>query len=161
MENINVYITVLHDSLSRKVDVVKEILKYTKEQNVILSSDDVDIDRFDDIISEKGILIKKLEELDNGFDTTFDRIKEELKNNKVMYKSQILEMQNFIRVITDMSVEIEFLEQSNKTMFADFLHGKRKEIRKFNVNNKIAASYNNNMPNQHQDWQSYFLDKKK
>ena len=161
MENINVYITVLHDSLSRKVDVVKEILKYTKEQNVILSSDDVDIDRFDDIISEKGILIKKLEELDNGFDTTFDRIKEELKNNKVMYKSQILEMQNFIRVITDMSVEIEFLEQSNKTMFADFLHGKRKEIRKFNVNNKIAASYNSNMPNQHQDWQSYFLDKKK
>ena len=161
MENINVYITVLHDSLSRKVDVVKEILKYTKEQNVILSSDDVDIDRFDDIISEKVILIKKLEELDNGFDTTFYRIKEELKNNKVMYKSQILEMQNFIRVITDMSVEIEFLEQSNKTMFADFLHGKRKEIRKFNVNNKIAASYNNNMPNQHQDWQSYFLDKKK
>ena len=128
MENINVYITVLHDSLSRKVDVVKEILKYTKEQNKILSSDDVDIDRFDDIISEKGILIKKLEELDNGFDTTFDRIKEELKNNKVMYKSQILEMQNFIRVITDMSVEIEFLEQSNKTMFADFLHGKRKLV---------------------------------
>lgn len=161
MENINVYITVLHDSLSRKVDVVKEILKYTKEQNKILSSDDVDVDRFDDIISEKGILINKLEELDNGFDTTFDRVKEELKNNKDMYKSQILEMQNYIRVITDMSVEIESLEQSNKTMFADFLHGKRKEIRKFNVNNKIAASYNSNMPHQHQDWQSYFLDKKK
>ena len=161
MENMNVYITVLHDSLSRKVDVVKEILKYTKEQNVILSSDDVDVDRFDDIISEKDVLIKKLEELDNGFDTTFDRVKEELKNNKSMYKSQILEMQNYIRVITDMSVEIESLEQSNKTIFADFLRGKRKEIRKFNVNNKIAASYNSNMPNQHQNWQSYFLDKKK
>lgn len=161
MENMNVYITVLHDSLSRKVDVVKEVLKYTKEQNVILSSDDVDVDRFDDIISEKDVLIKKLEELDNGFDTTFDRVKEELKNNKSMYKSQILEMQNYIRVITDMSVEIESLEQSNKTIFADFLRGKRKEIRKFNVNNKIAASYNSNMPNQHQNWQSYFLDKKK
>ncbi len=161
MENINVYITVLHDSLSRKVDVVKEILKYTKEQNVILSSDDVDIDRFDDIISEKDILIKKLEELDRGFDSTFDRVKDELKNNKEIYKSQILEMQNYIRVITDLSVEIESLEQSNKDMFADFLRGERKEIKKFNINNKIAASYNSNMPNQHQDWQSYFLDKKK
>lgn len=161
MENINVYITVLHDSLSRKVDVVKEILKYTKEQNVILSSDDVDIDRFDDIISEKDILIKKLEELDRGFDSTFDRVKDELKNNKEIYKSQILEMQNYIRVITDLSVEIESLEQSNKDMFADFLRGERKEIKKFNINNKIAASYNSNMPNQHQDWQSYFLYKKK
>ena len=161
MENMNVYIIVLHDSLSKKVDIVKKILKCTKEQNVILSSDEVNVDRFNDLISEKDILLKKLEELDNGFDTTFDRVKEELKNNKVMYKSQILEMQNYIRVITDMSVEIESLERSNKTMFADFLHGKRKEIRKFNVNNKIAASYNSNMPNQHQDWQSYFLDKKK
>ena len=161
MENMNVYIIVLHDSLSKKVDIVKKILKCTKEQNVILSSDEVNVDRFNDLISEKDILLKKLEELDNGFDTTFDRVKEELKNNKDMYKSQILEMQNYIRVITDMSVEIESLERSNKTMFADFLHGKRKEIRKFNVNNKIAASYNNNMPNQHQDWQSYFLDKKK
>mgnify|MGYP004567515025 CR=1 FL=1 len=161
MENINVYIIVLHDSLSKKVDIVKKILKCTKEQNVILSSDEVNVDRFNDLISEKDILLKKLEELDNGFDTTFDRVKEELKNNKDMYKSQILEMQNYIRVITDMSVEIESLERSNKTMFADFLHGKRKEIRKFNVNNKIAASYNSNMPNQHQDWQSYFLDKKK
>ena len=161
MENMNVYIIVLHDSLSKKVDIVKKILKCTKEQNVILSSDEVNVDRFNDLISEKDILLKKLEELDNGFDTTFDRVKEELKNNKDMYKSQILEMQNYIRVITDMSVEIESLERSNKTMFADFLHGKRKEIRKFNVNNKIAASYNSNMPNQHQDWQSYFLDKKK
>ena len=161
MENINVYITVLHDSLSRKVDVVKEILKYTKEQNVILSSDDVDIDRFDDIIGEKDVLLKKLEELDRGFDSTFDRVKDELKNNKEIYKSQILEMQNYIRVITDLSVEIESLEQSNKDMFADFLRGERKEIKKFNINNKIAASYNSNMPNQHQDWQSYFLDKKK
>ena len=161
MENMNVYIIVLHDSLSKKVDIVKKILKCTKEQNVILSSDEVNVDRFNDLISEKDILLKKLEELDNGFDTTFDRDKEELKNNKDMYKSQILEMQNYIRVITDMSVEIESLERSNKTMFADFLHGKRKEIRKFNVNNKIAASYNSNMPNQHQDWQSYFLDKKK
>lgn len=161
MDDINVYITVLHDSLLKKVDVVKKILKCTKEQNVILSSDNVDVSRFDDIISEKDIQIKELEKLDKGFDATFDRVKDELKNNKEAHKAQILEMQNYIRTITDISIEIESLEQSNKGMFADFLRGERKEIKKFNVNNKIAASYNSNMPNQHQNWQSYFLDKKK
>ena len=161
MENMNVYIIVLHDSLSKKVDIVKKILKCTKEQNVILSSDEVNVDRFNDLISEKDILLKKLEELDNGFDTTFDRVKEELKNNKDMYKSQILEMQNYIRVITDMSVELQGLEQSNKILFDKFLHKKRNEIKDFNKSNKTAASYYQNMSNQHQSWQSYFLDKKK
>ena len=161
MDNSSVFISVLHDSLSRKVEIVKEIIELTKEQSRILSAQDMDSDRFDDIIDEKGVRIDEMLEIDKGFNVTFERVRDILQNNKEEYRSQIIEMQNFIRVITDMSVEIEFLEQSNKTMFADFLHGKRKEIRKFNVNNKIAASYNNNMPNQHQDWQSYFLDKKK
>ena len=37
MENINVYITILSDSLRKKIDVLQNILDLTKEQGQILS----------------------------------------------------------------------------------------------------------------------------
>ena len=161
MDNSSVYISVLHDSLSRKVEIVKEILELTKEQSRILSAQDMDSDRFDDIIDEKGVRIDEMLEIDKGFNVTFERVRDILQNNKEEYRSQIIEMQNFIRVITDMSVELESLEQSNKNKFNEFLHNKRKEIKEFNQSNTTAASYYRNMSNQHQSWQTYFLDKKK
>lgn len=161
MDNSSVYISVLHDSLSRKVEIVKEILELTKEQSRILSAQDMDSDRFDDIIDEKGVRIDEMLEIDKGFNVTFERVRDILQNNKEEYRSQIIEMQNFIRVITDMSVELESLEQSNKIKFNEFLHNKRKEIKEFNQSNTTAASYYRNMSNQHQSWQTYFLDKKK
>lgn len=161
MDNSSVYITVLHDSLSRKVDIVKEILALTKEQKDILSSQEVDADRFDEIINEKGVRIDEILEIDKGFDTMFERVRSVLQTNKEAYRPQIMEMQNYIRVITDMSVELQGLEQSNKVLFDKFLYKKRHEIKDFNKSNKTAASYYQNMSNQHQSWQSYFLDKKK
>lgn len=161
MDNSSVYINVLHDSLSRKTDIVKEILELTKEQRDILSSQEIDADRFDEIIDEKGVRINEISEIDKGFDTMFERVRSVLQTDKEAYKPQIIEMQNYIRVITDMSIELQSLEQSNKVLFDKFLHKKRSEIKDFNKSNKTAASYYQNMSNQHQSWQSYFLDKKK
>lgn len=161
MDNSSVYVTVLHDSLARKVDIVKEILELTKEQKEILSAPEMDSDRFDDITDKKGARIEEILEIDKGFDSVFGRVQDELKSNKEEYRIQIIEMQNYIRVITDMSIELESLEQSNKLKFDEFVHKKRSEIKDFNVNNRTASSYYKNMSNQHQSWQTYFLDKKR
>ena len=104
MDNSSVYITVLHDSLSRKADIVKEILTLTKEQRDILSSQEVDADRFDEIIDEKGARIDEILEIDKGFDAMFERVRSVIQTNKEAYRPQIVEMQNYIREITDMSV---------------------------------------------------------
>lgn len=53
MDSVNTYISVLHGSLRKKLELVKELLEFTKEQNIILNEDDVDIDSFDKIVSEK------------------------------------------------------------------------------------------------------------
>ena len=42
MENINVYITILSDSLRKKIDVLQNILDLTKEQGQILSESDIE-----------------------------------------------------------------------------------------------------------------------
>lgn len=59
MENKRVYITILSDSLEKKLDVLKKLLLVTKEQNMILSEKDidkVDVDGFDAAVEKKRSL---------------------------------------------------------------------------------------------------------
>lgn len=160
MDSVNTYISVLHGSLRKKLELVKELLEFTKEQNIILSEEDVDVDSFDKIVSEKDIRINEVLEIDKGFDSVFNKIGSTIKSNPQEYRQQILEMQNLIRTITDIGVEIEGLENKNKEKFSKFILAKREEIKDFKKSNNTAASYYKNMSNQHQEWKSYFVDRK-
>ncbi len=161
MDNINTYISVLHSSLRKKLELIKELLELTKEQNKILSKEEVDADSFERIVSEKEVKINEVLNIDKGFQSLFDRISSVVKGNPSPYRQQILEMQNYIRTITDIGVEIENLEYKNKEKFKNFLSSKRNSIKEFKVSNKTAVSYYKNMSNQHREWQSYFVDSRK
>lgn len=164
MENINVYIAILSDSLVKKLDILKKILSLTKEQNMILSEKDVDkvdINEFDQAVEKKEKLIVQMQELDKGFDSVYKKVGKFLSENKEEYKSDILQMQNFIRGIIDIGVELESLEQQNKTKFNTFIRNKRHAINNFKQSNRVATSYYQNMSNQHREWQSHFLDQRK
>ena len=160
MDSVNTYISVLHGSLRKKLELVKELLEFTKEQNIILNEDDVDIDSFDKIVSEKDIRINEVLEIDKGFDSVFNKIGSTIKANPQEYRQQILELQNLIRTITDIGVEIEGLENKNKEKFSKFILAKREEIKDFKKSNNTAASYYKNMSNKQQKWKSYFVDRK-
>ena len=56
MDNIGVYVSALQESLQKKLDVLLELLKLTKEQGAILKEKEPDMDRFDEIIQEKAKL---------------------------------------------------------------------------------------------------------
>lgn len=155
------YISVLHGSLRKKLELIKKLLDLTKEQNKILNEEIIDIDSFDRLVSEKEVKINEVLEIDRGFQTVFNKISNIIKESSQQYRQQILEMQNFIRVITDIGVEIENLEHKNKEKFYKFLASKRSDIKDFKVSNKTAVSYYKNMSNQHREWQSYFVDSKK
>lgn len=160
-KDIAVYVSVLHDSLRDKCNVLREILKLTKEQQEILDGEEMDFDAFDALMKDKEVLIQRLQELDRGFQNLFEIIGNTLKEDSEHYKAQILGMQNDIRTITDYSVKIQALEQKNKDKFTASVAKKRREIKDFKVSNKTAVSYYQNMANQHHEWQSYFVDKKK
>ena len=118
MDDIRVYVNILSDSLRKKLDVLQELFSLTKKQNEILSEKDtekVDIDGFDHAFEEKEKLIKKMQELDNGFDSVYKKVGSFLAENKQEYKQDILQMQNLIRSITDTGIKLESLEQQNKT----------------------------------------------
>ncbi|MDD7402606.1 MAG: flagellar export chaperone FlgN [Butyribacter sp.] len=160
-EQVVVYLSIMKDSLQEKEEVLKDILAVTKRQEEILNQETVDADAFDETLNKKGKLIKRMQELDNGFESLYQKVSPVLQAEKERFKPEVLELQNRIRGLTDYSVKIQALESRNKTRFADFVAAKRKEIKEFKVSNKTANSYYQNMANQHHQWQSYFMDQKK
>ena len=161
MGDIDTYINILSDSLRKKFDIVKKILECTKEQERLLAVEEVDTDRFLEELDKKGKLIEQMAELDKGFESVYAKVDAVLKTDAASYRTQILQLQNYIRTVTDIGVEIQALEQKNKEKLNRFLAKKRAGINDFKRRNKTATTYYQNMSNQHREWQSYFLDQRK
>lgn len=161
---MSVYITALLDSLKDKQNVLEKIYSLTREQAKILEGDawsDERIESFEAILPRKELLLERMAELDAGFESVYHRISDALHAQKQIYKPQILEMQNLIRVSTDLGIQIQALEQRNKNRFEQLTKQKYHEIKNFKTNNKTANSYYQNMTNQPGNWQSFFVDQKK
>lgn len=160
MDNNSTYIQVMIQSLNKKREVLDKIIEYTLDQELVLNDNEVDLDKFGDLIEEKQKWIEQLNLLDTGFEKLFERVKEEIQLHREKYQEEIVEMQKLIKKITDLSVVLQTNEIRNKSRFEQYSTNKKKEIRTFKMSNSSASKYYQNMANQHQG-QSYFLDKKK
>lgn len=159
-QEMSVYLSVLQSSLKNKYDYLEKILKETEKQQEAVSSEELDMEKFDAAIVEKGQCLLRIQELDDGFNSIYGKISDTLHQEKERYKPQILEMQNMLRTLTDLGVRIQALEQKNKGKFDSLVAKKRREIKNFQESNRTANTYYQHMANQHQQWQSYFVDKK-
>lgn len=159
--DIQTYVTVLEDTLCTKEEVLQKIYEATKRQEESLSLQEADIDAFEKEMDTKEALLQKVEELDRGFESIYEKISTALQYQKETYKVQILKMQEMIKRCTDLGVKIQATEQRNRERLESYLVKERQEIARFQANNKTANLYHQHMANQHQQWQSYFLDKKK
>ena len=95
-----------------------------------------------------------------GFQSLFQKVENDLKDKRYQYEKQIRQMQENIRQITDLSVQIEGMEHQNRDAFQAYLMKERKEIQAGRASSRTAISYYQNMPNQHHEWQTYFMDQK-
>lgn len=156
----NVYVSALQESLRKKQNLLQDILVLTTEQQEILAQAMPDMERFDQIMEEKQEMITSINELDQGFDSLFGKIQNDLQKQKYQYEKQIRQMQADIKAITELGVRIQGLEHQNRDAFQKFLLHERQEIKMSRVSSQTAVSYYQNMPNQHHEWQSYFMDQK-
>ena len=161
-ENQNtVYLNVLIDALRKKEELLNALIELTKEQESILAESSFSLDSFDSVMNHKDEVINQLNQVENGFEAIYQRVEKELPAKKDQIKTEILEIQKLIRSVTDKSIVIQALESKNKEKLIMQLAGRRQEIRSFKATNHAADRYYQNMANQHQEGQSYFLDKKK
>ena len=154
------YIRMMLDILNKKESSLKELPELTTAQERILKGEEFDEDGFDGLMKKKGDQLRKLGEYDEGFQAIYNRVAEELQNDKEEYKEQILEMQRLITEITDLSVKLTALEEKNKTALEVLFREKRQNIRQFKVSKQTADKYYKNMIGM-QTGASYFMDQKK
>ena len=153
------YIRMMLDVLNKKEVHLTNLLDLTKEQENLLKEEDFDEAEFALLIEKKSGNLRKLEEVDSGFQSIYNRVAEEMKTNKEEYKEQILELQKLISSITDLGVKLSALEEKNRGTLEIRLRDKRQNIRQFKVSKQTADKYYKNMIGM-QTGASYFMDKK-
>ena len=76
------YLTVLEESLMKKNAILDSIQEASRKQNELLKCEKLDLERFDELVEEKDGYLKELEKLDEGFEILYDKVKQELLENK-------------------------------------------------------------------------------
>lgn len=123
----NTYIAALIDSLNKKIEILNSIHVKDEEQLELTKVNPFPFEAFDKNADEKGVLIYKLNKLDEGFELVYAKVKDELNSNKAQYASEIKTMQKLISTITDLSTKIQAEEARNKAaMELSFKHEKEK-----------------------------------
>lgn len=144
MEHKN-YINILLQDLRKKNLVLDQIIEANLKQREALEDPNLDPDDFDTIVEHKAKLIEQLEQLDDGFEQIYARVREELMTNKAQYAGEIKEMQALIRQLTDKSASIEVQEQRNKASMTQKFNSVRKQVREIRASQKVVNQYYHNM----------------
>lgn len=139
------YVEIMLQSLKKKSQVLDEIIMLNKDQRSALESPELTPEEFDVIVEKKGELIEQLDKLDSGFEKVFDRMKEELDGNKEAYREEIRKMQEYIRTITDKSIEIQSQEARNKELMTQKFASVKKQVRTMKKSSAVASKYYQNM----------------
>ncbi len=111
MDNSKNYITILVDSLNKKIKLLEYILVENKRQQLSVSSEKMDEELFEETMAKKEDYINQINEIDQGFETVYHHVQEELSVNAGQYKDEISELKELISVITQKSMEVQLSEK--------------------------------------------------
>ncbi len=157
---VSASLDLLEESLVKKIEVMKKIMLENARQKELLSDPEhLEIEVFDKTLDIKGEYIDELLKLDDGFQSLFDRVKEEVGDHKDQFAEQIKRMQNLIREITGLSASIEAEEHRNKKLAEQYFHISRTRMNQSKQSSAVAFNYYQTMSN-YRNVPPQFMDKK-
>lgn len=139
------YLDILEDSLKKKKTVLESIEKYNLSQSELLKDEKFDMEQFDALVDKKDACIEELEKLDEGFETVYEQIKDDLSHNRGSYTEQIKRLQELISQVTEKSVSIQAQESRNKDMVSAYFKKERETLGQGRKSSKAAYSYYQNL----------------
>ena len=154
------YLNILITSLRKKGTILRELLAKTEEQKALLTDETFSEEKFMELTEEKTVLLDNLNQQDDGFEALYKRVAPILREKKTFYKEEVRTMQQLIREITDLSVQVQSLETRNRAGLELFLRNKRNEMRQVKRSRSAAVRYYNTMSKMNLD-DPQFMDKKK
>ena len=154
------YLVILEESLRRKLQVLEDIQAYNQRQQEIFQADNVDLDQFDSYVDEKGVLIERLNSLDNGFERLYANVAQELSGNREKYGDQIKRLQGLVSKVTEAGIAVQAQEARNKKLIEDYFRKEKEGIRIGRKSSKAAIGYYKTM-NKSNIVPPHFMDSKK
>lgn len=154
------YLGILEESLHKKLNILDKIAEYNSSQEQLLKRGEVSLNELDANMDQKDLLIQKLVELDEGFESLYGRIKEQLSQNKDAHKEQIRRLQELISQTMEKSISIQAQEARNKKLVENYFVGEKKQLRQGRKASKAAYGYYKSMSNSNVV-SSQFMDSKK
>ena len=154
------YVQILVEALQNKERILKELLEITKNQEYIATREAFSEEDFSKTLDSKDGLIQRLNQIDNGFEAAYQKVRAVVIQNKTEYRNELLELQNLIKRCTDLGVELEVLERRNKDKIESAFSLKRQSYKQVKTSQSVANNYYKTMAKTH-NVGSYFVDKKK
>lgn len=160
MEQTEQYVNMMIDSLRKKDELLDAILQQNELQTEIVSRSELDLDAFKVVVDEKQKLIDEINKLDEGFQFLFDKIKHELTTKKVRYTSEIRQMQDYIKKLSEKGIQIQSQEERNRLSVQGHFSKMKKEVKVAKRSMSAATNYYKTM-SKTTVVDSQFMDKKK
>ncbi|MEG1847125.1 MAG: flagellar export chaperone FlgN [Lachnospiraceae bacterium] len=135
------YLSVLMDSLQKKLQVLDEVIQKNQEQTELMQAERLDTEALDTNMDQKTVLIQRLNELDDGFEAVYERVKPELLQHQAQYADEIHVLQDLISRITDKSVSIQAAEARNKQLAERQFRFARQDIQQARTTTRAASDY--------------------
>ena len=156
----NDYISIMVQSLQKKLEVLNGIIEKIVEQRQILEQEELDTDAFEQNIKLKSDLVDQIEFLDDGFEELYGRVKSLIETEKQEHKEEIQLMKQLITGITEKSVTIQSQEARNRKLVEQRFSQERKKVRSMRNTSTVANQYYKNMSRLNVV-DAQFMDKKK
>ena len=86
------YIAILQQSLEKKNRILDLIVEKNKEQRILFTDETLPPERLEENIKEKGDLVDQLNQLDDGFEQVYNRVREILNKEKEAYRDEMLKL---------------------------------------------------------------------
>ena len=142
---MDTYIKMLCESLDKKIQILNQIMQLDQDELELLKKERLDMESFDKSVDTKLKLMGQIDKLDEGFETVYDRIREQMLTHKDEYAEQIKRLQQQISQITEMNVSIQALESRIRLAMDRYAKRENATINQRRNTGKAAQSYYNNM----------------
>ena len=109
--DINNFVQILIDALTKKERLLEEILKLCKAQEECIKKDAPDLNEYVQCSDKKAELSKLVEKIDEGFLSVYDRVKDELESNPTQYAEYIRRMKSLVTAISEKTASVSVTEQ--------------------------------------------------
>ena len=138
-------VQILLQSLEKKNQILDQLISHNELQERLLKEEELNLDQLDQMLDEQGRLVEELDQIDQGFETLHDRMREEIIGNKEKYRVQIGRMQECIQQITAKIATINAGNMRNKILAENQFKKQKQAIGSSVSKTKVARNYYNSM----------------